>query len=162
MTLAERRRVLLSTQQKKNWFDFSKVTIGAHVNNYANTSGAYGYKDGNKYIANYGVYGVSLLLRDSRTELPKGKYVLAFTVYAPVADGLYYRVYSYKSDKDTPIIANSGLVNTLKSETYTDYALPFSIEEETTVVISLQGVGGASNYRSLNYEFTNIRIEKVG
>ena len=162
MTLEERRRYLISSQKKKNWFDFSKVTTGAQSSDYNLTSYAYGRVSGDKYIAVMGVSGTGILLKDSRTTLPKGDYVLRFTVYAPTANGIFYFIKKYIAPTNTVEIFSSGLKYNLKAETYTDYVAPFSLEEETTVVIGLQGIGSASNYRSLNYEFTNIRIEKVG
>ncbi len=162
MTLAERRRYLIASQKKKNWFDFSKVTTGAQSSNYNNTSDKYGGVSGDKYIAVMGLAGTGILLKDSRTTLPKGDYVLRFTVYAPTADGIFYSIKKYISSTNMPIIVNSGYKYDLKAKTYTDYTLTFSLEEKTTVVIGLQGIGSASNYSSLNYKFTNIRIEKVG
>ena len=162
MTLAERRRYLIASQKKKNWFDFSKVTTGAQSYDYNLTSYAYGRVSGDKYIAVMGVAGTGILLKDSRTTLPKGDYVLRFTVYAPIADGIFYFIKKYIAPTNTVEIFSSGFKYNLKAKTYTDYVAPFSLEEETTVVIGLQGIGSASNYRSLNYEFTNIRIEKVG
>lgn len=162
MTLSERRRYLITSQRKKNWFDFSKVTIGATSYNYNNQSWAYGHTEGDKYISDMGVSGTGTLLKDSRTVLPKGDYVLSFTVYAPTASGIYYQVRKYISAASVSLIADSGFKYDLKANTYTDYSLSFSLEEETTVVIGLQGIGSGTNYQNLNYEFTNIRIEKVG
>ena len=159
MTLEERRRYLISSQKKKNWFDLSKVTLVA--NDVYSANRAYGYKDGEKLISNYGQYAIGTYLYDSRTILPKGDYTLSFTVYAPSVHGLRYRVAIYESNSNITRIAQD-IKWDLPPKVYKDYTLSFSLSEEATVVIGMQGVGDASNYLTMKYEFTNIRIEKVG
>ena len=159
MNLINRRRYLIASQKKKNWFDFSKVTGAA--NNAYTYQQAYASVSGDKYIAKYGGYAMTCWVYDSRTTLPKGEYILSFTLYAPYNNGLFYTVAKMSSDPRKSIIATYSDWS-CKANTHVDYSLQFSLEEETTVILGLQGVGNSSSYLNLNYEFTNICIEKVG
>ena len=159
MTLEERRRYLISSQKKKNWFDFSKVT-GAVNRYYTEVPKSSAWVEGDKLIMNVGVYNVGLFIYDSTTVLPKGEYILSYTVYAPISEQVVMTI-SKKSD-DLINTRIKLVYTTAELNGYKNLELPFSIDEETTIVVGLQGVGNASNWNKLKMEFTNIRIEKVG
>lgn len=161
MNLLERRRALMK-KEKKNWFDFSKVTGGSKNTDYSSFARAYGYVKDDKYIAPLGLRGTTIWLYDSRTLLPKGDYILSFTLYTTIDDSLCCKIGKYLSKTNISVIKNIASYSSVELGVYTDYSVPFTLEEETTIVLSLQGAGNASNYTALNHEFTNIRIEKVG
>lgn len=159
MTLAERRRYLIASQKKKNWFDFSKVTGGAN-RYYQKLESNVAYVKGDKLIVNRGAYNGYVFLYDSSTTLPKGVYMLSFTVYSPIASDIYVAVSKKSNDLINSLIYNKYL--SVKLNNNTDFKVPFMVTEETIIALSMQGIGNASNSTTLGVELTNIRIDRIG